>query len=195
MRAPVGLLALLVALPLSGCASMQFANKAWMHPQKNIQQREQDLSECRYEASIHGYIPQKTYVHRSMADAIVSGIGRGMEQDARTTDLVVKCMEARGWRLVDMPAYANTGAPSAAPPTPEPVRASVAPVETIADSALSEALSMRSDLLWSDTPKSIVFKFDHEPVPRADFAGSITYEEYVGRVLKWKKEILAQYAK
>lgn len=107
---------LVLLLPLAGCAS------SYMWAKNGATQAEytRDLSRCRYEAASATASYGSSRGGPTMSSAIAQGLGEGMAIGIRQSDLMVLCLEAKGYtkhaRGEVPPPYAPMPAPSAAPP-------------------------------------------------------------------------------
>jgi membrane-associated protease RseP (regulator of RpoE activity) len=78
-------------LVLSGCAS----SSVWYQEGKLDSEAERDLRDCKYDAVKHGYVQPSPY-----GDPIASGIAAGISQSFRQNDIIIACMEAKGYRRI-----------------------------------------------------------------------------------------------
>lgn len=69
-----------------GCAH----RGVWYSPNKTIQETARDYQECDYEKEKYGFVP----IHGS-------GVAAGIQQGMRHVDLMKRCMQIRGYGLIN----------------------------------------------------------------------------------------------
>jgi hypothetical protein len=99
MKQIIPLSVAIVALAfITGCAS----NKVWYSPNKSAAECQRDLKECRYEAEKYSTGAGAGYE---------TGIGSGLAIGLKQRDLIMQCMDLKGYRLVstnELPAGSKT---------------------------------------------------------------------------------------
>ncbi len=115
---------ILAFLLLCGCATNH--GKVWYKYGESSAQIQQAMYECDYESTKFGQ------VHTPYGLGLGAAVAAGIDQSLRRNELFVKCMQAKGYRLVDRNSvlvemqYNN----NAAPPQPETVVSPNAPANT-----------------------------------------------------------------
>jgi len=74
---------------LLGCAT----NMAYYNPNKTNDEAQRDWNECRYDSKKYGYVQMWG-----------TGVGPGVEQAMRESELFKMCMETKGYYLVERTA-------------------------------------------------------------------------------------------
>lgn len=101
---------LVFLLVITGCVSGRWYKSGATEATFN-----HDAAECRYAATVYGYIPSRpvygyyrTYGQAALAGAL-QGIAEGLEQSARKNDIFTACMNAKGYTwMIDPPSSTNT---------------------------------------------------------------------------------------
>jgi hypothetical protein len=78
--------------------SMGCVNKRiWYKENTTSIQFQKDLNECKYNATLYGYVPKQQNYYRSYGVAMVNGFSHGIEQETRNSNIIKECMEQKGY--------------------------------------------------------------------------------------------------
>lgn len=81
------------ALLLSGCSTH------FVKPGASSTDFEQDKRECEYEALKYGYVQSTYHGGGGYGSAIGAGIGEGIAQAMRNREIMMKCLQIKGWSV------------------------------------------------------------------------------------------------
>jgi hypothetical protein len=100
MKAKKVIILAAATMMLTGC----LAGGKWYKTGASQAGFDQDKAECRYAATVYGYVPPSGGFYRNVGSAAATGITNGIAQGMREAEVFKACMEAKGYAFRYDPA-------------------------------------------------------------------------------------------